>query len=116
MNPEFKKRIEEERAKVAQTPFIILIWGPGIASSSPQKDKRLALRKHLSDYFGAENVVFSEDDDLREMNDRLGLRAAEFYQVSAADIVIILAESVGALLEVALYDRILILDDQVFCS
>jgi hypothetical protein len=114
MNPEFKKRIEEERAKVAQTPFIILIWGPGIASSSPQKDKRLALRTHLSEHFGVENVVFSEDDDLREMNDRLGLRAAEFYEVSAADIVIIIAESVGGLLEVALYDRILIGKSMVF--
>ena len=109
INPEFVKRIREQREKVARTPFFILVWGPATTPPSPVGNKRLAIREHLSKEFGAENVVFSEDDDpdLQDMRDTMGDRAAEFYQASAADVIIVLAESIGSITEVALYDRAL---------
>ena len=107
INPEFLRKVRTEREKVAQTPFYILVWGP--AGSARLGEKRLTIREYLSQRFGAENVVFSEDDDpaLQEMREEMGDRAAEFYQASAADVIFVLAESLGSITELALYERVL---------
>jgi hypothetical protein len=107
INPEFLRKVRVERERVARTPFFILLWGP--APSARLGEKRLVIREHLSHQFGAENVIFSEDEDLdlQNMREEYGDRAAEFYQASAADVVFVLAESIGSITEVALYDRVL---------
>lgn len=109
INPEFLRQVRAQRDKVAKTPFFILVWGPAPSAQSPEGNKRLAIREYLSEHFGAENVVFSEDDDptLQQMREELGDRAAEYYQASAADVIFVIAESIGSITEVALYDRVL---------
>ncbi len=114
INPEFLRKVRAEREKVARTPFFILVWGPAI--SARLGAKRLAIREHLAQQFGADNVVFSEDDDpaLQEMREEMGDRAAEYYQASAADVVFVIAESMGSITEVALYESVLAAKSIIF--
>lgn len=105
INPKFKEKIKEIRKKVEEVPFFILIWGPGEGNETIVRQKRLKLKEILSNEFGSENVIFPEDEDFdfQKWIQDWGHYAKEFYEAFAADAIIVLAESIGSITEIALY-------------
>lgn len=107
INPIFKKKVLKIRKKLSNKPFFIIIWGPAPTSNSHAGQKRQKLKTCLSVEFGAENVIFPEenDPDLREWQRKWGGFAKEFYEIHAADVIIALPESIGSITEIAIYRR-----------
>jgi hypothetical protein len=103
LNQAFIEKLIQIRKEICQYPFFIIIWGPGITSGSPLARKRLRLRDFLSEEFGIDNIIFPEDQSLQFLRDKYGDYAKEFYEVLAADALIIIPESPGSISEVALY-------------
>jgi hypothetical protein len=107
VSPVFKKRVKEIHQLVSSVPISIVIWGPGEGADNPIREKRLKLRESLSEEFGEENVIFPEDKDpdFEKWRARWGDYAKEFYEVQAADVIIVIGESIGAIVEISLYRR-----------
>ena len=108
MNSSLKTALVQAQKRFREVQFYVLIWGPGSASDTPQREKRDRIRKDLEQLLGPENVWYSEDisedndpelDRLRELGD-LG---SEYVQVQAADAVVLIPESPGSIAEAALY-------------
>lgn len=107
INPKFKEKVLKIRQKMSKKPFFIIIWGPDITSNSYPSLKRQKIKKYLSEKFGSENVIFPEenDPDLKEWQKEWGGYAKEFFEVKAADVMIIIPESIGSITETALYRK-----------
>jgi len=113
VSPELKRRLGKIRDRVKESPFIVLIWGPGEGTRSPHHyQKRLKIREDLEKIVGEGNAVFSEDVASSEDTDSViadlqqaGGLASEHAQVQAADAVILIPESSGSIAESALYLR-----------
>jgi hypothetical protein len=105
LNPEFIERLRAVAQEIDNTPFTILIWGPGVPADSNQGRKRERLKEHLKAVLGpGASVVFSEDAEAEFQE--LGLRGdipAEYIQLRAADAVILIHESPGSIAEAAAY-------------
>lgn len=99
------------REKTKKTPFLVLIWGPGLSTDSPHLQKcSLKIREDLETVVGTGNVFFSEDIAAAQNEDPIlkeiqesGSYAAEFVLFAAADAVVILSESVVSVAEAALF-------------
>jgi len=105
LNPDYLKRLRDVAAAVDDTPFTVLVWGPGIPADSAQGRKRQRIKEYLQAALGpAANVIFSEDleGEVEELRDRDDL-VAEYIQVRAADAVVLIPESVGSVTEGALF-------------
>jgi hypothetical protein len=108
LNQQYRDHVREVRERIAaQTPFDILIWGPGNQSDSIHRQKRIAVREALESQFGRDKIHFSEDDSLYDFVEEWGLQAAEHYEADAADVVIVIAESIGSIVELALYGELI---------
>jgi hypothetical protein len=105
VNPDYRRRLREVSTALDETPFTVLIWGPGVPADSAPGRKRERLRDYLQSVLGrAATVVFSED--LEEQIEELAGRqdaVAEYIQLRAADAVVLIPESVGSVTESALF-------------
>lgn len=92
------------RERVRNLSFIVLIWGPGETAGTLQQRKRQTLREDLTKLVGEGRVIFSEDLDpfLQGLREE-GEEAAEYMEALAADAVVLIAESIGAVTEAALF-------------
>jgi len=106
-NQSFRDRVLAARTRAEQTPFDILIWGPGDQQNTIYRQKRIALREALETQFGPDKIHFSEDDDLQGFVEKWGLQSAEHYEADVADVVIVIAESIGSIVELALYGQLI---------
>lgn len=102
------ERFKRVREKIKKTPFLVLIWGPGLSTDSPQLQKRLKIREDLEEVVGAGNAFFSEDvavarkeHPILEELSGSGIYASEIVHAIAADAVVLLPESVGSVAEAA---------------
>lgn len=97
---------ESARAASKSEDFYILIWGSGRARKVDYQ-KRCKIRDVLRGDFGSDKVFFSEDRDLKEFTQREGVIRAELEQLKHVHFVVVLASSIGPLLEVAIYYPVL---------
>lgn len=102
LDPEIPRRLGAVRRRIIATPFIVVIWGPGTDLNTLESRKRRQLKDDLEAVVGEGRVFFSEDPELSSEREAGGF-AAEYIQVRAADAVVIIPESPGALTEAALY-------------
>jgi hypothetical protein len=105
LNPDFLKRARAVSDALDQTPFTVLIWGPGIPAISDQGRKRERLKAYLAETLGpGASVLFSEDlaMELAELTER-GDLVSEYVQLRSADAVVLIPESIGAITESALF-------------
>jgi hypothetical protein len=105
INPEFVRRAAAVEAELRRDPFLVLVWGPGLADQSAPALKRRLVRQELESAVGKENVWFSEDPELQDMTAESGQFGAEYVQARAADAVVIIAESHGSLVESAMFQH-----------
>jgi len=110
----FKSKIDAERQKFKDTPFSVLVWGPG-ESRGKGYSKRKKIRDHLASKLGEENVIFSEDAALQEDVEQFGSLVAEYFQVKAACAVVTLDYSaIGVHTEISVYTNWLLGKSLVF--
>lgn len=92
----FKPQYENLQRAVAQTPLVILVWGPG-ASAGDLYQKRVQIRDELRRRGHA--AFFSEE--LAPLSaPTLSQKGIEFLQAQAADLIVVMQASYGSVAEV----------------
>jgi hypothetical protein len=92
----FKPRLAAMQQQIAQTPLMILVWGPG-PSKPDLYNKRVQIRNALREQGMA--AFFSEDLMETKPADE-SQKGIEFLQATAADLVVVMAVSYGSIGEV----------------
>jgi len=106
LNPDYLKRLRAVTTAIDSTPFTVLIWGPGVPADSAPGRKRERLRAYLQEVLGAAaTVLFSEDIDSEEIDELHGRDpvVSEYAELRAADAVVLIPETPGAITEGALF-------------
>ena len=92
----FRARFEARLDKIRKIPLDILIWGPGIGSTSPVRQKRIQIRDELLKL--GHNAMFSEE--LEDIGGNTPTKLQELAQAQLAHIIIdLLEDAPGALAE-----------------
>ncbi|MBI3193145.1 MAG: hypothetical protein HYZ34_01610 [Ignavibacteriae bacterium] len=103
VNKKFLDRIKEVNKVIKEkSDFFILVWGSG-PNGKENYEERIKIRSALAEHFGDNNVFFSEDESFRTIVSEQGAVSAEYRELEAADFVVVLATSIGPLLEVAIF-------------
>jgi hypothetical protein len=92
----FLPRYRELHDQIKETPLGVLVWGPG-ASGGDLYDKRLQIRDVLRNHGDA--AVFSEEVDEARVKVELPLNVRELLQALAADFIVVIYGSPGAIAE-----------------
>jgi len=92
----FLVRYRELQREVESTPLVVLIWGPG-AGGGDLYQKRMQIRDELMTQGYA--AVFSEDIDTQCGDLNMSSKARELLQAYAADFIVIIHSSPGAIAE-----------------
>jgi hypothetical protein len=93
---QIQPRIQQALAEVNRTPILVLIWGPGLESTSPLAAVRLQLRALLRAQGHA--AYFSEE--LCEQSNEHSLRLQQSVQAQQFELIISIPASPGSIAEV----------------
>lgn len=103
---DYISRIREIRREI---PLKILIWGPG--KGQPGYDKRVEIKNRIKHDFPSTEVKFSEDFRDIEYDE---LWAQEVEQALSADLVLILALSLGPVIEACISKLVSSIASKIF--